>query len=429
MRTFVGVLALVVLAIAAIPAGADWEYSDGWKMHYPQLPDSNGLDVVFEAPKILADDWKCNNTGPIDDIHFWFSAKGDSDVAINSISVRILRDIPANPPETLFSKPGLLLWQRDFNFGEFHVREYAQGEQGWYNPYNGYYAPNDHQKVYQCNIESIPEPFLQIEGSIYWLAISVDSEHPLGWKTTLDGFNDDAVRGNMPSPNWLDIIYPTGHPLEGKSLDLAFVVNGDSLYESTPEPEITFETPGDILPGATLEFSAQVPASMVLKKKATKQVVDLLSANVNVSIGSQIDQGGYSQVTVLGGSGQFDAYDWGSPMTRGVMALAGMPVGVSDFTITGGKGRIHWASGMANAQMEITVSAAGFHDIHAKAVGNGMVDFDDDTITIMERSHAWELETDEVPVSRMALLALTLILLVAGTIILSMRRSATARRR
>jgi hypothetical protein len=166
---------------------------------------------------------------------------------------------------------------------------------------------------------------------------------------------------------------------------------------------------------------------MTLAWKDDKEVVDLLWADVDVSIDSYVNPNGYSQITVNSGSGQFDAYSWGSPMMRGMMALA-EAVGISDFTITGGSGRIHWQSGIVNAQMYITVSAPGFFDIYAKATGNGVADFDNDTITMMARSHAWEIGrgsyADEVPFSRWGLIALAVLLLGTGALIAARRRMA-----
>ena len=47
------------------------------KMHFPQLPDPNGWDVKADGGLCLADDWQCDGTGPVRDIHFWGSWKGD----------------------------------------------------------------------------------------------------------------------------------------------------------------------------------------------------------------------------------------------------------------------------------------------------------------------------------------------------------------
>ncbi len=64
-------------------------------MHYPQLPDPGGWDVVFST--WLADDWQCTETGPVSDIHFWVSWKNDFPGAINRVSVKIYSNDPCGP--------------------------------------------------------------------------------------------------------------------------------------------------------------------------------------------------------------------------------------------------------------------------------------------------------------------------------------------
>ena len=73
--------AIVVLAVAVLfgPAAlADWDEGDPHKMHYPQLPDPNGWDVEISSwSHEIADDWMCSASGPVDDLHFWYSTMDD----------------------------------------------------------------------------------------------------------------------------------------------------------------------------------------------------------------------------------------------------------------------------------------------------------------------------------------------------------------
>ena len=72
----VTLIAVLTIAFVAGVASADWDEGDDYKMHYPQLPDPNGWDVSFiNGP--LGDDWKCTDSGPVDDIHMWVSFRGD----------------------------------------------------------------------------------------------------------------------------------------------------------------------------------------------------------------------------------------------------------------------------------------------------------------------------------------------------------------
>jgi len=232
--------ALLALALAAPTAHADWNQGMAYKMHFPQRPDPTGFDVSFRSPLILADDWRCNETGPVQDIHFWFSARNDwldlqlpLDTQIFNIHVSIHADIPAGPVVP-YSRPGQLLWQRDYTVGQVKIRQTGLGPQWWYDPATGQVVANDHQKIYQCNITNITEPFYQKRGTIYWLDVSISSQGELGWKSsnrflypapyTGNHYQDDAV-WSTAAGGWQEIHYPAGQ-YTGQSMDMAFVITG-----------------------------------------------------------------------------------------------------------------------------------------------------------------------------------------------------------
>ena len=219
-------IAVMVVCVLPMAARADWDLdpdNPDWKMHYPQLPDPEGWDVNFAFPNVLADDWRCTETGPVADVHFWFSSHQDVPFEVLSIQVRIYADVPAASPEEL-------LWTRDFALGEFSIRYWGQGEQGYYDPVTGEFITGDHSSIYQANIIDIERPFFQEVDSIYWLGLSVTAEPEaggivdpiLGWKTSQDHWNDAAVwdAGGV----W----QPLADPITLEPLDLAFVI--------TPEP-------------------------------------------------------------------------------------------------------------------------------------------------------------------------------------------------
>ncbi len=221
-------LAIMVVA-AASPALADWIPGDPHKMHFPQLPDPNGWDINATSDatsqNVLADDWLCTGSGPVSDIHFWGSWRDDFVGMITNVHLSIHEDIPAVPGVT-FSRPGALLWSMDtdaFNI----VPVDPPSVQGWLDPVQGIVDPNNHQNYFQYNVIDIPNPFLQNEGTIYWLDISVQVADPTGtrwgWKTSIDHFNDDAVY-SLPDGSWNEL----RDPLTDVSLDMAFVI--------TPEP-------------------------------------------------------------------------------------------------------------------------------------------------------------------------------------------------
>lgn len=220
------------------------------KMHFPQHPDSFGMDINFTFPQVLADDWLCTKSDSIVDVRFWFSAQGDwfdpgADLTdqISNIHLSIHSNIPDPDGDgPLFSQPGEQLWEADFAADSLAVsiRYYAEGLQDWYDPNWGEYIPEDHSNIYECTITGIAEPFVQEVDSIYWLDVSIatdDSLAPtmlLGWKTSDRAyypagfadhhFMDDGVWGDLPFPFWENLTYPAG-PHAGESLDLAFVLN------------------------------------------------------------------------------------------------------------------------------------------------------------------------------------------------------------
>jgi hypothetical protein len=234
----------VALTFWISPVRADWDPADGHKMHFPQLPNPNGWDVNMTFPKVLADDWRCSETGPVADIHFWFSIEQDDTFIRQIISTpgsatlhtSIHADIPASPAGG-FSRPGALLWERDFPIAPVPLPGHAKwrpggtGVQGWYDPNPPVEVrPDDHNLFYQMNVTEIADPFVQQFGTIYWLDLSITlptgaTQNKIGWKTSLQHFNDDAVWGDFPGPVlWNEL----RDPITQQSLDLSFVI--------TPEP-------------------------------------------------------------------------------------------------------------------------------------------------------------------------------------------------
>jgi hypothetical protein len=209
----------------------DSEWPDH-KMHYPQLPDPSGWDVVATIgydmmPGIaVADDWMCTETGPVTDIHFWGSWLMNMVGVIHGFWISIHADIPAPP----YSRPGEELWSTYIT--EWNEVPMNPSPQGWYDPMQWWEYP-DHDTWFRYDIENITDPFMQENQTIYWLVICADlgppgyPEPPLwGWKTSLNHWNDDAVWAifNPPNYEWFELY----DPMSGESLDMAFVIT-DSM--------------------------------------------------------------------------------------------------------------------------------------------------------------------------------------------------------
>jgi hypothetical protein len=221
----IAVVVAVVVAGLAPAARADWNTGDPYKMHFPQLPNPNGWDVSIWSSTSVADDWLCTQSGPVSDIHFWYSVKGDQGdpLSIAYVWAEIYDDDRSGP----FSKPGALKWSRAFGPGDFQMRRYGTGLQGFLIPPTEFY-PQDHQGIYQANITGIGNAFVQEAGNIYWLDLSVvpygfEGQQPahFGWKTTEQHFEDAAVW--RWGGDWTQL-----HEMTGGQIDMAFVI--------TPEP-------------------------------------------------------------------------------------------------------------------------------------------------------------------------------------------------
>ncbi len=221
-------------------ASADWSPGDGHKMHFPQMPDPDGWDVDWGLV-YLGDDWKCNQTSYVQDIHFWISWWNDINKTIPWIYVSIWSNNPEGPNG--WSIPDQLLWERTFESGEFIVAGPWYGDQGWLEPPSLYY-PNNHQEYFQINIMNISNPFLQFTDEVYWLVINMpfEEQYICGWKTTFENYSDSAVFAFDPDDTWFQIF----------EIDLAFVINGEP-----PLPDLDCEgdlrwidvKPGDTVTG------------------------------------------------------------------------------------------------------------------------------------------------------------------------------------
>jgi hypothetical protein len=225
-----GLAIVAALGCGSTLAWADWDVGDPYKMHFPQLPDPNGWDInITGTGNLVADDWQCTQTGPVSDIHFWYSVQGDDlGTSINSVTATIYGDIPVSGTVP-FSRPGSLLWSGTFGVGAFQSRFSGTGTQGFASPQEGTpgWVRPDHIVFNQTNITGIADPFVQTAGTIYWLGLSVQvtGTSLIGWKTSLDAFQDDSTFLGT-NGLWNELVKP--EIFGGQSLHQAFVI--------TPEP-------------------------------------------------------------------------------------------------------------------------------------------------------------------------------------------------
>jgi len=239
-KKILGILVCTLLITASLilipPTNADWNPEDGYKMHFPQMPDPNGWDADIMMGWTLGDDWKCSETGFVSDIHIWYSWLSDIVGQILMVPINIYSNVPAND-QIPYSRPGQKLWSQQFGLDEFTTRLWGYGDQGFMHA-GGDYLQHNHNQIWQLNIVNITNPFLQEEGEIYWLVIpgiQIAGNTEIGWKTanvdeypepyTGSHYMDDAVYNNA---GWWNEIHD---PITGESMDLAFVINGEEVCQ------------------------------------------------------------------------------------------------------------------------------------------------------------------------------------------------------
>ncbi len=273
-----------ILPTGAVPDGEVEDYQvrigDRFVFKWIQHPDLDvtGIDVNASVapdmpPFILADDYLCDHTGPVTDIHIWGSWFQDylpfmEDPTGVAFTLSFHADIPAGVGGADYSQPGEVLWTHTFNPGEFEVEPVPiVREEGWMNPPGEYFFPGDTNCwLYKFHVD--PHLAFHQEGDatqpvVYWLDVQarpLDEQAMFGWKTTLDHWNDDATWGigfePYPGP-WNELFYPPDHQFADQSLELAFALYED-LVTVTPEiPEQTgqlYNAPNPFNPMTEVHF-------------------------------------------------------------------------------------------------------------------------------------------------------------------------------
>ncbi|HTQ51518.1 MAG TPA: hypothetical protein VMJ12_12465, partial [Candidatus Acidoferrales bacterium] len=205
----------------------------------------SGLDVWDNGPWVLADDFVCNQTGPISDIHLWGSWNTNK-VATNSLTfwLAVYDNVPVSATNS-FSRPGSLLWQEKFAPGQYLEAPWAPGQEGFLDPGPPQTIGSDSEAWYYC---FYPTNIFTQQGTaaapkIYWLMAYAQSPSgntfQFGWKTTTNVQNDVSVHAPWPgspppgNPGW----QPTLQAPTGGALDLAFKIS-----TVTPPPLVCVES-------------------------------------------------------------------------------------------------------------------------------------------------------------------------------------------
>ena len=240
------------MAASAVTVMADWDPQDPYK--WLQRPDltTMGIDVNCSMDAsgegyILADDFLCTEEGAITGVHLWMSWMDDYlPHGIDPMDVTFILSFHEDIPESLspngYSMPGDVIWYTTILPGEFTARIWQENNpEGWMDPPDNYWFPADYV-CWQYNfIFDAAMTFYQ-EGTpdnpvVYWLDVKAIPNDPMariGWKTSEEHWNDDAVWGIGQEPYygpWGELIYPPNHEYWGESIDLAFVIQSEPPME------------------------------------------------------------------------------------------------------------------------------------------------------------------------------------------------------
>lgn len=188
--------------------------TNGYKfIALPQV--DGGMDVRdSQGDIVLADDFFCNSTGRVTDIHLWGSWLSNLHGTITNFWLGIYSDVPAVTNfaggQVTNSHPGVLLWQQSFGLGQFAESPYGTGSETFYDPVSSGVIGSDTEAWYYCFYPT--NPFVQ-QGTAnkptnYWLAVYAQFNDPTtlyGWKTAITPYNDAAV--------WSPVQPGTGLPI------------------------------------------------------------------------------------------------------------------------------------------------------------------------------------------------------------------------
>ena len=190
---------------------------------------------------MLADDFKCTNSGAITDIHLWGSWTGDVPNPSQFVTLGIWSDVPVSATNS-FSHPGINLWTQTFTNGQYTICPYTNAPETTYGytffPGSLSVYGNTTNLYYLCFFPT--NPFVQTGSTTaptnFWL--SVYAPPYLNWKSSLDSYNDSAVAGNFPGANWI----PISDPTSTQPLNFSFKIT--TATNNQPPPTGCVETNG-----------------------------------------------------------------------------------------------------------------------------------------------------------------------------------------
>ena len=180
----------------------DREQEDAPDSPYPEAFWGWDAVSIYDEPSapIVADDFLCEDDGPITDIHWLGSYSGYGDDVVpadgpDQFHLGIWTDVPAGfdpNPEVTYSHPGQLVWEVTAPRSMLNEREVGED----------YYTGMEQPETTFAYDLILPEGnwfYQESEVGIYWLSVSAiynqepAPANPWGWLTIEHRFNDGAV--------------------------------------------------------------------------------------------------------------------------------------------------------------------------------------------------------------------------------------------
>ena len=186
------------------PPNTEWSYDLSSEIKQPV-----GAGVIFQS--LMADDWLCNATGTVTDIHWWGSywtptGEGYGDYSdsrpnapaggITGFNITIWTDEPASQ-QNPYSHPDTLIKPISITGNANETPAFQVTDPSGFLTHD----------VYKYDIDlSANDQFNQVQGTIYWLSIQAiipnNPEKQWGWHETSTIHNDIGVMKKGLESSW-----------------------------------------------------------------------------------------------------------------------------------------------------------------------------------------------------------------------------------
>ena len=218
---------------------------DKVKWSQPPVPHGETYDgwneeSIYDSYQIAADDWQCDSSQPVTDIHWWGSFLRwhgeDPPQMPDAFHIVIWTDMPIGPDP--FSHPDKVVWQ---TWCDTFTWEFV----GWDVDPREPTMPPEACFRFEQDLTRDQWFWQEPDQNIYWVSIAAvytagpPADYRWGWKTRPWYFQDDAVRIFDPTAPVVGDPYLDGSPIEypeGTSWDLAFVLTTTTVGSLTFEP-------------------------------------------------------------------------------------------------------------------------------------------------------------------------------------------------